>query len=115
LVFQNHFLPETAVATTHEILWRAYVSGTRLSEARKTMEDSHRHLAITAAEWQAFMDDVQATLDKFPVPAAEQAEVKALVESTRSSIVVAGAEPIEPSVTTGSTSTGPRGCCINGR
>jgi hemoglobin len=59
------------------------------------MEDSHRHLAITPGEWQAFMDDVQATLDKFSVPAAEQAEVKALVESTRTAIVVSGAERVE--------------------
>jgi hypothetical protein len=34
------------------------------------------------------MDDVQRTLDKFAVPPAEQAEIKALVESTRSAIVV---------------------------
>src|SRR5438270_6179076 len=60
----------------------------------RTMEDSHRQLAITPSEWEAFMDDVQATLDKFSVPAAEQAEVKALIESTRTAIVVSGAEPI---------------------
>jgi len=47
------------------------------------MYDSHQHLRITAPEWDAFMDDFQQTLDKFQVPAAEQAELKALVESTR--------------------------------
>jgi hemoglobin len=50
--------------------------------------ESHRDMAITPGEWQAFMDDLQTTLDKFSVPAAEQAEVKALVESTRAAIVV---------------------------
>ncbi len=40
------------------------------------MEESHRDLAITPGEWQAFMDDVQTTLAKFSVPAEEQAEVK---------------------------------------
>ncbi len=45
-------------------------------------------MAITPEEWQAFMGDVQMTLDKFSVPAAEQAEVKALIESTRAAIVV---------------------------
>jgi hemoglobin len=70
------------------------------------MEDSHRHLAITPGEWQAFMDDVQATLDKFSVPAAEQAEVKALVESTRTAIVVSGAERLESSEMTNSSSLG---------
>jgi hemoglobin len=54
----------------------------------RTMEESHRHLLITAEEWQVFMEDLQQTLDKFAVPAAEQTEVKALVESTRDDIVV---------------------------
>jgi hemoglobin len=57
----------------------------------RSMEASHRDMAITSGEWQAFMDDVQATLDKFSVPAAEQAEVKALVESTRGAIVAPAA------------------------
>ena len=55
----------------------------------KDMESSHRHLRITPGEWDAFMDDVAQTLDKFAVPAAERAEVVAIVESTRHSIVVA--------------------------
>src|SRR5947208_10696982 len=55
----------------------------------KDMETSHRHLRITPGEWDAFMDDVARTLDKFAVPAAERAEVVAIVESTRRSIVVA--------------------------
>ncbi|HEX9320568.1 MAG TPA: group 1 truncated hemoglobin [Xanthobacteraceae bacterium] len=63
----------------------------------RSMEESHRDLAITPGEWQAFMDDVQTTLDKFSVPAVEQAEVKALVESTHAAIVVSGADRIEPS------------------
>ncbi len=50
--------------------------------------ESHRDMAITPEEWQAFMDDVQMTLDKFSVPAAEQVEVKAVIESTRAAIVV---------------------------
>jgi hypothetical protein len=35
------------------------------------------------------MDDVWLTLDKFKVPAGEQAELRAIVNSTRSDIVVA--------------------------
>lgn len=54
----------------------------------RTMTDSHRHLNITPQEWDAFMDDFQQTLDKFQVPAAEQAELKAIVESTYGEIVV---------------------------
>jgi len=54
----------------------------------KTMADSHAHLKITANEWDAFMDDLQQSLDRFAVPAQEQAELKAIVNSTRSDIVV---------------------------
>ena len=54
----------------------------------RSMKESHQHLMITAAEWEAFLDDLQQTLDKFAVPAAEQAEIKAIVASTRADIVV---------------------------
>jgi hemoglobin len=54
----------------------------------KSMADSHSHLRITGNEWEAFLDDFQQTLDKFSVPAQEQAELQAIVNSTRSDIVV---------------------------
>jgi hemoglobin len=54
----------------------------------RSMRDSHQHLNITPKEWDAFMDDLQQTLDKFKVPAAEQAEVKAIVQSTYGDIVI---------------------------
>jgi len=54
----------------------------------KSMADSHAHLKITSKEWEAFLDDFQQTLDKFEVPAEEQAELKAILDSTRSDIVV---------------------------
>jgi hemoglobin len=55
----------------------------------RPMGDSHRHLMITDGEWQAFMDDLQQTFDKFAVPQSEQEELRAIVESTREAIVVA--------------------------
>jgi hemoglobin len=57
----------------------------------RSMVDSHRHLKITPQEWAAFMDDLQQTLDKFKVPAAEQAELRAIVQSTYGDIVIAKA------------------------
>ena len=54
----------------------------------RSMGDSHRHLMITEEEWQAFLDDFKQTLDKFKVPAPEQQELNAIVESTKESIVV---------------------------
>jgi hypothetical protein len=53
-----------------------------------SLSESHQHLMITAAEWEAFLDDLQQALDKFTVPQAEQAEIKAIVASTRADIVV---------------------------
>jgi hemoglobin len=54
----------------------------------RSMKDTHRDLMITAAEWDVFLDDLQQTLDKFAVPQAEQAEIKAIIDSTRADIVV---------------------------
>jgi hemoglobin len=54
----------------------------------RTMAESHSHLKITEKEWEAFVDDFRQTLEKFKVPAAEQAELKAIVSSTHSDIVV---------------------------
>jgi hemoglobin len=54
----------------------------------RSMKDSHQDLMITATEWEAFLDDLQQTLDKFAVPQAEQAEIKAIVASTRADIVI---------------------------
>jgi hemoglobin len=54
----------------------------------RSMKDSHQHLMITPAEWEAFLDDLQQTLDKFAVPGAEQAEIKAIIDGTRADIVV---------------------------
>jgi hemoglobin len=53
----------------------------------RSMPDSHRELGITPGEWDSFLDDFQQTLDKFNVPAAEQAELKAIVQGTYGDIV----------------------------
>jgi hemoglobin len=58
----------------------------------RTMGDTHRNLMITEEEWEAFMDDLQQTFDKFEVPQPEQDELKAIVESTKEAIVV---EPLQ--------------------
>jgi len=60
----------------------------------KSMADSHANLKITAEEWDAFLDDFQQTLDKFAVPAEEQGELKAIVNSTRSDIVLVAGSAI---------------------
>jgi hemoglobin len=59
----------------------------------RSMRDSHVHLDITEDEWQVFMADVQACLDHFAVPQTEQGEIIALVESTKSDIVLQASPP----------------------
>jgi hemoglobin len=54
----------------------------------RPMGDTHRNLMITDQEWQAFMDDLQQTFDRFAVPQPERDEVRAIVESTKEAIVV---------------------------
>ena len=54
----------------------------------RSMKESHQELMITAGEWESFIDDLQQTFDKFGVPGAEQAELQAIVASTRADIVV---------------------------
>jgi hypothetical protein len=52
-------------------------------ESGRSKQASHHELRMTAAEWDAYLDDVQRTRETFGVRPAEQAELKALVASTR--------------------------------
>src|SRR5215510_14742143 len=54
----------------------------------RSMRESHAHLDITEDEWQVFLADLQACLDHFAVPKAEQDALSALVDSTKSDIVL---------------------------
>lgn len=51
------------------------------------MKTLHKGMMITTAEFDALAGDLVATLNKFKVPAAEQAELMKAVGSTRSDIV----------------------------
>ncbi len=65
-----------------------WASGGPQQYSGRSMRDSHQHLNITPKEWEAFMDDFQQSLNKFNVPAAEQAELKTIVQSTYGDIVI---------------------------
>jgi hemoglobin len=65
------------------------VTGGPCSYTGRSMEESHRHLNINEAQWQAMVGDFRATLNKFKVPAREQEELIAIVESTKKDIVKA--------------------------
>ena len=55
------------------------------------MKESHATFQISPKEWDAALVDFRASLDRFKVPAAEQRELVAVVESTKGDIVVAEA------------------------
>lgn len=69
---------------TEQVCWAA---GGPQRYTGRSMRDSHAHLDITEFEWQSFLDDLRQTFDKFEVPAAERAELLAIVESTKPDIV----------------------------
>jgi hemoglobin len=73
-----------------------WASGGPQQYSGRSMRDSHQHLNITPKEWEAFMDDFQQSLNKFNVPAAEQAELKAIVQSTYGDIVIGTDETSQP-------------------
>ncbi len=72
---------------TEQVCW---ASGGPQTYTGRSMHDSHVELEITEEEWQAFLDDFRQTLDKFEVPAQEQSELFAIVESTKEDIVLDG-------------------------
>lgn len=63
------------------------VSGGPCKYTGRAMKESHQHLNITPAEWDAMAADFRATLDKFGVPEREQQELITIVGSTRSDIL----------------------------
>ncbi len=58
----------------------------------KSMKESHKHLNISASEWVVFAGHFKAVLDQYKVPEAEQAELFAIVGSTRGDIVMEPAQ-----------------------
>lgn len=52
------------------------------------MKESHVHLNINEKEWQAMLSDFRRVLNNYAVPAKEQQELIAIVESTKQDIVV---------------------------
>lgn len=53
----------------------------------REMKVSHKGMGVTAADWNAFIGHLEATLDSFNLPAAERADVLGFIDSTRADIV----------------------------
>ncbi len=65
------------------------VTGGPCKYSGRSMKESHDHLNINEAQWQAMVVDFRKTLDKFEVPAKEQEELITIVGSTKKDIVKA--------------------------
>ncbi len=63
------------------------VTGGPCKYAGRSMKESHEHLNITQAQWDAMLGEFRATLDTFKVPHKEQQELVAIVEGTKKDIV----------------------------
>ena len=53
----------------------------------RDMVTTHRGMGIHESEWARFLTHVQATLDKFSVPARERGEALGFIESLKKEIV----------------------------
>jgi len=53
----------------------------------RSMPDTHRGMGVTAGEFEALVEDLVATLDRFAVPAAEQQELIAILAPIRPDVV----------------------------
>lgn len=51
------------------------------------MKTSHTGMGISESDWQRFIGHLEATLDKFEVPAAERTAVLGFIDSTKPEIV----------------------------
>jgi hemoglobin len=54
----------------------------------RAMKASHVHLNIGEKEWQAMLSDFRRVLNNYTVPAKEQQELIAIVESTKKDILI---------------------------
>ena len=53
----------------------------------RDMATSHKGMGVDEGDWRIFLGHLNATLDKFSVPAQEKKEVLAFVDSTKMDIV----------------------------
>jgi hemoglobin len=65
------------------------VTGGPCKYTGRSMKTSHAKLNINERQWEAMVADFKVSLNTFKVPAAEQAELIAIVGSTKPDIVIA--------------------------
>jgi hemoglobin len=71
----------------HMVQFISLASGGPATYEGGDMKQTHAGMKITNAQFNAAVGDLQATMDKLKVPADEQKELLALIETTRPQIV----------------------------
>lgn len=64
-----------------------WATGGPQSYTGRSMAESHRHLMISEDEWESFLDDFRQSLETCGVRQAEQREMIALFNASKSAIV----------------------------
>jgi len=72
---------------THLVQFICKATGGPQQYEGESMKKAHEHMEITQDEWNAFADDLKATLNHFAVGQQEQGELLAIVASTHDDIV----------------------------
>jgi len=67
--------------------WLCAASGGPQAYTGRAMGESHQHLQITQAEWDAFIDDFRQTLEQFKIEKREQQELVALFDRWMGDVV----------------------------
>ncbi len=58
----------------------------------RSLKAAHQHLKVTETEWQALIRIFRDSMNSFKVPAKEQDEIIAIIDSTKGEIVVSSAK-----------------------
>lgn len=71
----------------HLVQQLCFVTGGPCKDIKDNNKQIHRHMAVTEGEFNAFVEDLTATLNSLNVPAQEQSEVLGLLGSLKGQIV----------------------------
>lgn len=82
--FMNTDIPRIKKMMVEDICER---TGGPCKYTGKSMTESHRDTKFKPEDFEAFMEDLEATLDKFKVPAREKAEVLADFRSRQAEVM----------------------------
>ena len=82
--FARTDIPRLKAKLIEQVTW---ASGGPATYTGRSMQETHDGMGVTAGEFDALVEDLVATLNRFSVPGAEQAELLGILGPLRSDIV----------------------------